>query len=302
MVASVHSRRPLHVRVERPHSELPNIALRAVAFATALLVLTVVTRRLDLIGYEELPLPLIVTGCVTAFALVVSLLALADSFMRGSLGTRKALRGFFGAALLCVPLGVGLALYFGNPRVNDVSTDPLDPPPVMDGLDTVVSASGELATRRYEATIERVNVGVQAALQELGWRIGGAAAPVPPAVQGESEGTAAEGEVVAVPMPGMRPLTQRQAAIVEAARLRELQDMGTEEVDNSTTLLRSTVTSPVVGLVSDIVIRLRDDGTFTTVDIRSRSREGSHDLGENVRRMRAFLTELDAAMIREGVR
>ena len=48
------------------------------------------------------------------------------------------------------------------------------------------------------------------------------------------------------------------------------------------------------GLKDDIVVRIRADGDGSRVDIRSKSRAGSTDLGANAQRIRAFSEKLKA--------
>jgi hypothetical protein len=43
-------------------------------------------------------------------------------------------------------------------------------------------------------------------------------------------------------------------------------------------------------------VRLTDEGTSTYVDMRSASRYGRHDLGDNAAQITAFLALLDAEM------
>ena len=52
----------------------------------------------------------------------------------------------------------------------------------------------------------------------------------------------------------------------------------------------------ILGFPADIAIRITDEGGATFVDMRSVSRYGRHDLGENARRVASFMADLDAAM------
>ncbi len=55
--------------------------------------------------------------------------------------------------------------------------------------------------------------------------------------------------------------------------------------------------SLLFAFVDDVTVRITADPLGSRLDIRSRSRVGKHDLGENARQVRAFLTELDAVLI-----
>jgi hypothetical protein len=49
-----------------------------------------------------------------------------------------------------------------------------------------------------------------------------------------------------------------------------------------------------LGFPVDVAIRVTDEGETSYVDMRSASRWGRHDFGDNARRIAAFLEELDA--------
>jgi hypothetical protein len=63
-----------------------------------------------------------------------------------------------------------------------------------------------------------------------------------------------------------------------------------------TGLLQAVARTLVFGFPDDVAIRLRDTPDGTRVDMRSASRTGTHDLGQNARRIRAFFADLDAAL------
>ena len=50
------------------------------------------------------------------------------------------------------------------------------------------------------------------------------------------------------------------------------------------------------GFKDDIVIRINDNGSERLVDIRSKSRVGSRDLGKNAERIHDFIDELDSIL------
>lgn len=298
MVATVYSRRPLHVRVPRTTTRLASLASRAAVFALLLLLMTLVARRVGLVAYGELALPLAVSAASAASAILIAVLALAECWLTGARGGWRAIRAMVLAALVAAPFAAGAILYLVHPTVSDVATDPLDPPPITAGGDAPAAAPG-LATRRYDAAIERVGVSVRAALAEIGWRETGAvvvdaredAVPVVP------DGTPA------VPVPRMRAPTEEQVAIIEELRRAEREALAAERREEEAVIVLSVeVRQPVLGLVSDVVVRLRDDGEQTSVDVRARSREGSHDLGRNAALARRFLAALDEVTARDGLR
>lgn len=56
--------------------------------------------------------------------------------------------------------------------------------------------------------------------------------------------------------------------------------------------IEATHTSLLYGFTDDVVVRIVTDGAGTKVDVRSKSRVGRSDLGQNAKRIRTFLREL----------
>ena len=56
--------------------------------------------------------------------------------------------------------------------------------------------------------------------------------------------------------------------------------------------IEATHTSMLYGFTDDVVVRIVSDGAGTKVDVRSKSRVGRSDLGQNAKRIRTFLREL----------
>lgn len=57
--------------------------------------------------------------------------------------------------------------------------------------------------------------------------------------------------------------------------------------------IEAQAASPLLSFPADVAVRLIDEDTSTYVDMRSASRYGPHDFGDNARRIEAFLAELD---------
>jgi hypothetical protein len=72
--------------------------------------------------------------------------------------------------------------------------------------------------------------------------------------------------------------------------------------DNDDAVLEALAPTPVFGFIDDVVMRLRTVPDGTQVDVRSASRIGQHDLGENARRIKSFLAELDSVLQPESER
>ena len=63
--------------------------------------------------------------------------------------------------------------------------------------------------------------------------------------------------------------------------------------DGDMARLEATARGLLSGVTADIVVRIYADGTGTRIDLRSSSRTGAFDFGENAGRIRDFLSELD---------
>lgn len=74
--------------------------------------------------------------------------------------------------------------------------------------------------------------------------------------------------------------------------------MGLElvQADATSGRIEATATSFFYGFKDDLVVRIAETPEGTRVDVRSKSRVGRSDLGQNAKRIRRFMSELDAAL------
>jgi uncharacterized protein (DUF1499 family) len=66
------------------------------------------------------------------------------------------------------------------------------------------------------------------------------------------------------------------------------------------TEIQAVARTRVLRLEDDVTIRIRREGGRTRVHVRSKSRSGSADFGQNARNIRLFLTELDRELYGVG--
>jgi uncharacterized protein (DUF1499 family) len=106
--------------------------------------------------------------------------------------------------------------------------------------------------------------------------------------------------------PDLQPRTygageDKVAAVVKAviARLPRWTLVGAISGTRGTDLQAEHVL-PVLPLKDDVTVRLRRQGGRTQVSVRSRSRTGPWDFGQNARNIRDLLAELDREMERPG--
>lgn len=60
--------------------------------------------------------------------------------------------------------------------------------------------------------------------------------------------------------------------------------------------IEATDTTLLYGFKDDVVVRITESDGGTKVDVRSKSRVGRSDLGENAKRIRKFLARLEAEL------
>ncbi len=160
-----------------------------------------------------------------------------------------------GAAAAWAPLMLFLQAV-GAPRINDISTDTADPPPLV----TTLQMRGDAVT--------------------------------PPAYPGKS---VADQQHQAYPdlAPVVLAVPPAEAfRKVDAVAM----EMGWDVVARvpGEGRIEAIATTAWFGLHDDIVVRIRPEGTGSRIDIRSKSRVGRSDFGANAQRIRAFAARLRA--------
>jgi uncharacterized protein (DUF1499 family) len=157
-----------------------------------------------------------------------------------------------GAAVLAALLSGALAGR-GLPRINDITTNPEDPP-------VFEAAAREEANRERDMAYP---AGF-AAQQRVGYPD---LAPIP----------------LDVPPAEAFERARRAAAALGWEIVM---------ADPARGMLEARSVSRLFRFVDDIAIRVRPDGEGSVVDVRSKSRDGRGDLGANAKRIRAFAAEL----------
>ena len=244
---------------ERQTSRAAGWSRRAGAFSLVLLVTAWVGHHYELV---ETPAFLWVLGIVALLA-AAALLFAGFAFSRlwnfGDRGGRDLTVGTLLALLVLVPYGVAAYWVTTTPPLRDISTD-LDDPPVLG------TAAGR--TMAMNALVP-LSPGEQR-LQAENY----------PLVTGRSYNLPLEDVVDTV-----ETVLERQGW--QLATPLPVSD------EQSEVTIGAVAKSFVLDLPVDVAIRVSDDGDTTLVDMRSASRYGRHDLGDNAARIVAFLAELD---------
>jgi uncharacterized protein (DUF1499 family) len=94
------------------------------------------------------------------------------------------------------------------------------------------------------------------------------------------------------------PVARAFEAALGAARRMEWEIVA---ADRAAGLIEAVATTRLIRFKDDVVVRLRPEGGGTRVDVRSKSRLGSGDLGTNARRIRRFLAILTGCKLGENM-
>ena len=239
-------------------SRLAIWARRCGFFSLATTVLAVAIVRSGLL--EIVPALATFAGSLlfAVFAIVLALGAFVVIWKDGIEGAGHAFAALaIGVALLAYPGYLGVRAH-RLPMINDVTTDPVDPP----RFDVV-------ARLRPRGTVEYA--GLYAAEQQ---RI--AYPDIEPLRVSVSPQIAYEETLKVIAKRKWRPLVDRPPQ--------------TGRRDGQIELVART---PIMGFRDDVAIRIRVDPEGARIDVRSASRYGRHDFGANASRIRSLLEDID---------
>ncbi|MCO6177399.1 DUF1499 domain-containing protein [Ciceribacter sp. RN22] len=297
------------IRYDRPVSRSAFLARRLGRAAAILLVLVVLLHRFGPLTTPDFVALVLASAVPAALAVPLALFGLWRLWKVGALGGVAAAKALLYAAL---PLGLvafSAFQYMTRPMLYDVSTDPVDPPawitvpaakqqwlerpPVTPAMrQAQAGAYPGLTGRRYEGALDRVHQAVLKVAELTGLTVTASRghellqpelAPLP---QGRDAPATAPAETI----PDVGPVPLPRPAPQELAVAEPPEPVGTARVQAETRTL-------VLGLVFDVMIRLREEAETTLVDIRVSSRYGPHDLGIGDLIAEHYLHELDAELL-----
>ncbi len=252
-------RRDMTEYPERQMSRAAGWSRRTGAFALVLLVTDWVGHHF---GLTETPAFLWVLGLaalLAALALLLAGLAFSRMWKFGDLGGRDLTVGAILAVVVLAPYGFVAYRMATLPTLWDISTDQDDPP----ALDAGVRTAGMNAL--VPPTPGENRLQSQAYPLAIGHRYD---LPFDETVDAVETLLKEQGWQIAGSLPAADD-AQDEVTMTAVAR------------------------SFILDLPADVAIRVTDDGDTTLVDMRSASRYGRHDLGDNAARIVAFLAELD---------
>lgn len=253
-------RAPYHP-VAGPPSRLAIWARRIALFSLLAALLAIVIVRARFLDIE----PAIATfGGALLLGWLAILLAFASFIViwrEGAAGLSYGLTAIaIGLALNAYPLYLGYKWY-KLPAIADITTDPLDPP--------LFNAIAQLRTR---AANPAAYAGLYAAEQQR------AAYP-------EVESLRLSAPPAAVYDAAVKIVDKRRWRILDK---REPQPPRREG------RIEAVALTPIMGFPEDVIVRVRSDGEGTRLDVRSASRYGQHDFGDNAARIRRLMDDIES--------
>ncbi len=263
MTRRVSSPEPMQRRryLEPPRSLLALWARRLASFSIPVVLLAIIMARAELFDVEP---ALVTLGAGLALAVIAILLAIAALvviWIDGRAGAGSAFAAIaISLVLLAYPAYLGAKAY-RLPPINDITTDPYDPPRL--------DAAERLRTRFANPTAYP-GLAVYQRQTAAYPDVAPLSLDVPPKVGYDT--------VYAV-------VTKRKWAIVDARAPQPGRDG----------IIEAVARTPIMGFRDDVVIRVRPEGAGSRIDARSASRYGFHDFGDNARRLINLLNDIDDA-------
>ncbi len=245
---------------ERHRSRASGWCRRVAAFAAVLLLVVWVGHHFGLVETLGYLWVLGLVALLAAFALLAAAFAFSRIWTYGDSGGRDVALGVAIALLVLSPYGVVAYLMVSTPPLQAVTTDaeaPLDLP----------TAAGRTADMNG---LQPLSPGEQR-LQAQSY----------PLVTGRRYQLPFEETCAAV------------AAVLARQGWKEGGGPAADAGSEGEATFGAVAKSFILDLPADVSVRVVADGDATLVDMRSASRYGRHDLGDNARLVTAFLAELD---------
>ena len=228
------------------------------------LVIAALARHLGLIDPPSTIGAVALGSGMGVLAVILAVAALVGIWRDGRLGLGDAVMGLIPGLIASAPIAFTAWAVLAYPRLNDISTDSVDPP-----LFLVDTRAGLFAANSIDP---------------------------PPALEREAQ-------QAAYPDIASRRFPIAPALLFEAARL-TVKAFGWTIVREAPPgaeahigIIQTEVLTRIFALPDDVVIRVMPDPYGARMDIRSASRYGAHDLGTNAQRIRAFFAAADDILV-----
>lgn len=248
------------VRLETVHAASASWTKRVGLFSAVLALVAAAGHRFGLIDTPPMALALVLAALLAILALVIALRAASRIWIYGDAGTGEVVLGVAVAVAVLCPFAYAGYQASSLPWLYDISTDTDDPPLL-----------------RTAATSHRPGMNIIGPIGDA----------------------AAELQRGAYPLVISRRYTASADRVADAVR-GLMQRYGwrivsqpAEDEDDGELDFEATTGTLLLKLPVDLAVRLLESDDATFVDMRSASRYGPHDLGDNAARIEGFLAELD---------
>lgn len=241
-----------------PRSELGRAARFMAALGVPTLLAAVVAYRSGAIAANQLELSLLLGAALGISGFCLAIAAVIVWWRRGGTGVGDAIRALFYGLVLLIPVTLLAAGWTVFPLLNDITTDPANPPLPVEALaaadalaeprlDPALQAQAypEIVPRRFRLEPVDLHAAARKVMEKNGWQI-----------------------------------------------VNELQP----DMRDSPSLLQAIARVPLIGLPAGVSVRVEPDVTGSIMDVRSSSRFAVNDLGFNAQQIRSFYKDLDAAL------
>jgi len=245
---------------ERRTTRAAGWARRTAVFSAVLLACVWIGHHFGLVEHLAYLWVLAIVALLAAAALIFAAFAFSRLWQYGDLGGRDLTVGALVALLILAPYGVAAYRVAIYPPLRDISTDQDDPPPLATAAERTPEMNALAAPTPGERRLQDENY---------------------PLVSGRRYALPFDAVVDAVEVVLQRRGWQLAAPVPAA------------DAAQGTLVISARARSFVLELPVDVAIRISSDDDTTLVDMRSASRYGRHDLGDNAARIVDFLTELD---------
>lgn len=237
-------------------------ARRAAMLAFSTLLVGLAAHWFQVLGTPAFFWTMAVVAALAVLALLLAAIGMPKVWYRGFRGGTDLVMAVTFACLVLAPLAAAMYWALSHPPLTDISTDLDDPPQYSEALLDHTTDMNALLTPADDWKSEQLDAY--------------------PNVTGRRYDA---------------PIENVRAAVERTFEARGWPVLGPYIVGTGTQFnVEAIVRSPVLALPSDVVVRLIEDGDATFVDMRSASRYGNTDFGENAERIVAFLKDLDIAV------
>lgn len=248
------------LRYQRRQSRSAIWAMRTGIFAFFLLVLGFLPYRFWKLELPDFVLVAALSGALAVLALILAAMGFRNLWLNGDKGGARSFWGSLAALATLTPLCAIAAFWFSSPPLFDISTDLQTPPQFP------------LFLTEHTPRMNAISSSIAGdPLQQL---------TAYPDVVGRRYDAAPDRVGAGV-----------ETVLKNFGWGNLVLDAPTDEPN--ATIYAATARSFYLGLESDIVVRLRDEGDSTFVDVRSLSRYGKRDMGQNAAFITQFLGSLE---------